>query len=1058
MSNIQNTVETVNILAAVFFIYSIYGLSTQKTARKGNFFGIVGMTISIIMLAISDSVSSWGYLILIIAMIPGLIIGSWMAIVVQMTGMPQMVGLLNAFGGLAAALASFATYLDPVGNANYTTKEVFILKIFLILGISIGVITFFGSVIACLKLMGKPKFMRKILALPGRHLINGFLVLLILGFAIPTLVYDLVDGLVFLVVITVVSVFLGIHFVAAIGGADMPVVISMLNSLSGWAGVMTGFSIGNDLLITTGSLVGSSGAILSYIMCKAMNRSFVNVFKGGKIAKKKKKTDGDEPEKIMEYVETFTDELAEALVNSQTVMIVPGYGMALGQAQHAVADLTSMLRKAKKKVTFGIHPVAGRLPGHMNVLLAEANVPYDIVLEMDEVNPDMSETDLVIVIGANDTVNSSAIEDPDSVIAGMPVIEVWKAKRVVVLKRGKGRGYTGIINPTFYKENTRVLFGNAKDSLEELNGVLRPIFKKDTDNIGEGSDEEDGLLKNQDNIDQSESTEEEIEEIPETFKKVGCVKEIHEGETLVAITPQTARKLLKSGYEVFIEAGCGENSMFSDDQYKNIQGLTILEDAEQVWKEVDIMLKYHAPEFNELTGEHEVDLAHEGQIIASFVWPAQNEDLLKKMSDAGVTSLAMDCVPRISRSQKLDARSSMAKVGGYRAVIEAASHFERFFLGEVTAAGKYPPAKVLIIGAGVAGLAAIGCAKNLGAVVRAFDTRPVVKEQVESLGAEFLEVKFEEDGTGQGGYAKTMSKEFIAAEMDLFNEQCKEVDIIITTAMIPGRPAPKLILEYMFDNLKEGSVVVDMAAGTGGNVEVTQKGKIIKHKGVTVLGLTDLSSRMGSQSSQMYGTNLWYLMDEVINMKLAPEEVEKPKRTAEYFDLDFDNEVIDAMCVVHDGKIRWPDCRPKFVPPKPQPEVKEIVEKKKEAVKEAKEPSFAAMVVKQIFFWVLMIAGAVLIGLFAPNSFIPHLSVFAMASVIGWTIIWNVVPALHTPLMSVTNAISGIVILGGMTLISNENWNTATTYIAAAAIFVATINIAGGFLVTQKMLRMFKKD
>ena len=410
----------------------------------------------------------------------------------------------------------------------------------------------------------------------------------------------------------------------------------------------------------------------------------------------------------------------------------------------------------------------------------------------------------------------------------------------------------------------------------------------------------------------------------------------------------------------------------------------------------------------------------------------------------------MDAVPRISRAQKLDALSSMANIAGYRAVVESAQHFGRFFTGQITAAGKVPPAKVMVIGAGVAGLAAIGAARSLGAIVRAFDTRPVVKEQVQSMGAEFLELDFAEDGTGAGGYAKVMSEEFIKAEMALFAEQAKDVDIIITTALIPGKRAPVLITKDMVESMKQGSVVVDLAAEQGGNCEVTKPGEINHHHGVTIIGYTDLPSRMAPQSSQLYGTNLFHLLDDMT------------KKGHEY-KVDMDDEVVRGALIVYEGE-RLPPPPPKAPSeaPKPKPAAPTAATaptappKPVEAAVKAPEKSNSTFSTRDLV--VLGLIGLVLltIGIGAPTSFLSHFTVFVLACFVGWQVIWNVKPALHTPLMSVTNAISGIIIIGGIVQISGS-LTSPTTILGAIAILIGTINIAGGFLVTQRMLKMFRK-
>lgn len=467
----SNSLVTVAYIAAsVLFILSLGGLSHQESARKGNLYGIIGMGLAFIATALSPQVT--GYATLITMIVPGVIIGAIVASRVAMTSMPELVAILHSFVGLAAVLVGLGNYLNP--DSELVGAEASIHQVEIYIGVFIGAITFTGSIIAFGKL--RAILSSKPLMLPGRHLLNlGMLVATVwLGFLFMQTPFP--DGLKPLLIMTGIACVLGLHLVAAIGGADMPVVISMLNSYSGWAAAAAGFMLSNDLLIITGALVGSSGAILSYIMCRAMNRSFISVILGGfgegasssKTDKGEKKTEG-------KVHPTNVEETAELLMHARSVIITPGYGMAVAQAQHGVSDIIKFLRQQKIHVRFGIHPVAGRLPGHMNVLLAEANVPYDIVLEMDEINNDFPETDVVLVIGANDTVNPSAMEDPDSPIAGMPVLEVWKAAHVIVMKRSLASGYAGVDNPLFYKENTQMLFGDAKQNIDKILSHLREM-------------------------------------------------------------------------------------------------------------------------------------------------------------------------------------------------------------------------------------------------------------------------------------------------------------------------------------------------------------------------------------------------------------------------------------------------------------------------------------------------------------------------------------------------------------------------------------------------------
>jgi len=459
----EGVITTAYILASVLFILALGGLSNQETARRGNVYGIIGMAIALIATIGGAQVTSYG--VLAVCMAVGAVIGILVAARVQMTAMPQLVAALHSFVGLAAVLVGFASYLDPAAHfASEIERAIHETEVYL--GVLIGAVTFTGSVIAFGKLSGKVT--SKPLILPARHWLN-----LGLGLACIWLGVEFVgaegtaQGLTPLLIMTVIALIFGVHMVMAIGGADMPVVISMLNSYSGWAAAATGFMLGNDLLIVTGALVGSSGAILSYIMCKAMNRRFIAVIAGGFGSSGGTKSAGGETEQG-EVVPTSAEETARLLAESDSVVIVPGYGMAVAQAQHIISEITNKLRGQGVNVRFAIHPVAGRMPGHMNVLLAEAKVPYDIVLEMDEINEDFPETDAVLVIGANDIVNPSARTDPDSPIAGMPVLEVWRAKTVVVMKRSMATGYAGVQNPLFFNDNTRMLFGDAKASVGEI--------------------------------------------------------------------------------------------------------------------------------------------------------------------------------------------------------------------------------------------------------------------------------------------------------------------------------------------------------------------------------------------------------------------------------------------------------------------------------------------------------------------------------------------------------------------------------------------------------------
>jgi NAD(P) transhydrogenase subunit alpha len=524
-------------------------------------------------------------------------------------------------------------------------------------------------------------------------------------------------------------------------------------------------------------------------------------------------------------------------------------------------------------------------------------------------------------------------------------------------------------------------------------------------------------------------------------QRIGVPKEIFVGEKRVATVPDVVTKLIKLGFSVVVEQGAGDLADLPDEAYVQA-GATIAPSAAALWSGSDIVFKVRAP-----TAE-EVALMHEGQTLIGFLWPAQNPDLMQQLASKKVTALSIDALPRtLSRAQKMDALTSMAGVSGYRAVVEAAGAFGRFFNGQITAAGKVPPAKVFIAGAGVAGLAAIGAAASLGAIVRANDTRAEVADQVVSLGGEFVKVDYEEEGSGGGGYAKVMSEGFQAAQREMYAQQAKECDIIITTALIPGKPAPKLITAEMVRSMKAGSVIVDMAAEQGGNCELTEPGKAVVKHGVTIVGYTDLASRMARQSSTLYGTNLFRLTEELCKTKDG------------VINVNMEDDAIRGLTVIKEGAITWP-APPLAAAPKPAPKPAAAPAAKKghghgepSGPMPAGQLAIVAAVVTVLF---------ALVGAYAPAAFLSHFTVFVLACFVGYMVVWNVKPALHTPLMSVTNAISSIIAIGALVQISPmanavERPNTLIVVLASLALVLTAINMFGGFAVTQRMLAMFRK-
>ena len=523
--------------------------------------------------------------------------------------------------------------------------------------------------------------------------------------------------------------------------------------------------------------------------------------------------------------------------------------------------------------------------------------------------------------------------------------------------------------------------------------------------------------------------------------RIGIPAETSAGEKRVATVPDVVEKLIKLGFAVSVQSGAGEVANFSDDTYR-AAGASVVDGAAKLWAESDIVFKVSVPT------QEEVGLMREGGHLVGFIWPAQNPELMQQLAAKKATVLAIDCLPRIlSRAQKMDALSSQAGVAGYRAVIEAANVFGRFFNGQITAAGKVPPAKVFIAGAGVAGLAAIGTAAGLGAIVRANDTRAEVADQVKSLGGEFVKVEYEEEGGGGGGYAKVMSEGFQQAQREMYAKQAKEVDIIITTALIPGKPAPRLITAEMVMSMKPGSVIVDMAAERGGNCELTEPGQAVVKHGVTIVGYTDLNSRLAKQSSALYATNLFRLTEELCKTKDG------------IINVNMEDDAIRGLTVIKDGVVTWPAPAPKL----PAVPVKPAVTKAIAAPAHGYGSGAPASAGKTVAIFGVAALLFLLVGAYAPAEFLGHFTVFVLACFVGYMVVWNVTPALHTPLMSVTNAISSIIAIGALVQIAPpmapglsrpDEWIRG---LAVAGIALTAVNMFGGFAVTRRMLSMFRK-
>ncbi|ELP88204.1 NADP transhydrogenase subunit alpha, putative [Entamoeba invadens IP1] len=1078
---LSNIVSVGNIVVSLCFILALRGLSAQTSAKMGNIYGIIGMSVAFFAAIMNKVCDYFGVYadeeynewilyttgIYLVCIIPAAVIGIFIASKVEMVQMPQLVAGFHSFVGLAAVLIGFAHWIKDAENytgVHEKTEENGIAYLTMIgletvLGIFIGGLTFTGSIVAFGKLQGIIRSKPLIIGGNFRHVINAVSCAVGCLLVIPYIAveyislndYNIIDdnpdtmhdiqynsvfiNMAILMVVTIISFFIGWHLVMAIGGADMPVVISMLNSYSGWATAAAGFLLNNYAMIVSGALIGSSGAILSYIMCAAMNRGFLSVILGigthktETAASPVTKNEKDTGNKEVNPIEV--GEFAKLLVDSHKIAIVPGYGMAVAKAQHVVAELANMLTKAGKTVNFIIHPVAGRLPGHMNVLLAEASVPYKIVFAMEEVE-DLSDYDVCIVVGANDTVNPIAETDPNCPLAGMPIIKTYQAKVVVVNKRSLNQGYAAVDNPLFFFNNTRMYLKDSKAGFESLNSEVKKILGEvvHTETTESGATEKTGLL-------QGISDAAPVKIDPEDLF-IGVPKE-KTPEKMVAMVPSVCKQLRSRGYGIYIESGAGLLSTYSDEDYRRV-GCKIAETTDEVYEKANIICKVNPPT------EEEIEVMKQGQTLISFFYPKKNPDLLEKAVQKGITVISMDCVPRVSNAQCMDALSSQNNLAGYRSIIEASNKFGRLLMGQVTAAGKSQPANVFIIGVGVSGLAAISTAKALGAQVKAFDSRAAAKEQAESVGAEFCTVSVIEDSEDKNtGYAKAASQKFIDAEYALFRQILPEMDIVVTTANIPGRTAPILVTQDMVDSMKIGSVIVDLAAPNGGNCEVTRSGETYVYDNkVTVIGQVDFTVRMAPQASQLYAQNIFNFMNHVC--KKATEFVIKS-----------DDVIQRQMTVCSSGQNMYPA---------PPMEIRQQPPKKETAApsvavaaepEQQKKKSYTGTIVSVICLLLLVI-----FMLFMPSMFVTAVMSFVLAIIVGYYVIWNVTSALHTPLMSVTNAISGIIAVGGITNIyltpmKDEGliYYICVTVVGCLAVFIACLNVFGGFFITHRMLQMF---
>ena len=1031
--------------SSLLMMMSIKGLGSHETSKRGNALGIAGVSAAVLTVVLSNWVSPAGIATQFFWFLPvaavGQFIGISVAKSVQMDQMPELVASFHSLTGLAAVLVGLSTQL---GHSDLSVAKM----IETFLGVSVGAATFSGSVAAAMKLHGM--IPGGPVGLSSRMYINtiaglGLGAQLWAYMAFPSWrVLSLCGN-------TALSLVLGTMLVLPIGGADIPIVISLLNSLSGLATSATGFSLDNSLLVMSGALIASSGAILSDIMCKGINRSLFSVLAGGfgvDTSAPGSAPSGDSTT-VQEITSISVQQMVSKLQQAKRVLIIPGYGMAVARCQAGVCEIFEELKKRGVDVVFGIHPVAGRLPGHMNVILSEAGIPYDVVKEMEEVNAEMESFDVAIVLGANDIVNPATATDPKSPIYGMPAIECWKAKNVVVMKRSMNTGYSGVDNPLFYLGNTSMLFGDAKDTVDKLHLGIAESDLSEWPYMGSlQSDSKEGNTFSASAV----TSLPDLSRLPQNPKlTIGALPSNESGkEKRIPISPKVALKLRQLGFAVLVPSGIGVDCGWTDLWFEQ-HGAKILANEKQVIEQSDFILKVTPLTEDQMAIRPPPEGIERKQVlITSFPTTRElMETLVPKLVDRQLTAFNLSMVPRISRAQSMDIMSSMANLAGYKAVINAFHRLGKLSRSSVTAGGNIPAARVFVIGCGVAGLSAIATAHALGATVVATDVRPATKEQVESIGAKFLSVETSDDSSlpaERGGYASEVTASFAERQKALYREYTASADIVITTAMVPGKPAPKLVSSEMARQMKPGSIIVDLAAPSGGNCELTIPDEIITDPSsrVCIDGTCNYAAELVQLSSELFSQNCFAFVENLCGKSKSAEGLVATWATSQRFDLT--DVIVRQSIVIDDGAVMYP-------PPAleiPTPVASSI---QKNIIPVTLEVSNSSRYSEEF----LIVTGAAALGalgLTADFRTVRLVGDFVLSCVIGHFTVSSVTPALHTPLISVTNALSGIIVVGGM-LEMGPNMSPQSVC-ALSAVLVSLVNVSGGFAVTDRMLNMFK--
>ncbi|KAH7648134.1 pyridine nucleotide NAD(P) transhydrogenase alpha plus beta subunit [Cryptosporidium bovis] len=1116
-TSLNPMVTSCYLFSALCFIYSIKGLSSRSSGYKSNIVGFVGMIIGILITMTEEGFGNH-YIVFLLTMLVSGGIGVYIAEKTELIRMPQLVAVFHSLIGLSAVLVSYSFFYTSL-EGNELVETTILRRIEIFVGGMMGMITFIGSVIAAMKL--DDIIPSKSTKIPYK---NSCLMLILSSILITgacfcstnnqiTTLTNLHCGMIF-------SAIFGVFMIISIGGADMPVVISMLNSYSGWSTTITGFLLDNTLLIVSGALIGSSGAILSYIMCKGMNRNFMSVILGG--------FDQIEDSSIAGVIEddkcykTTPSETARLLLDSSKVLIVPGYGMAVSRSHKCISEIVKELESCGCKVDVCIHPVAGRMPGHMNVLLAEADVPTNIIKEMDQVNDNMEDYDVVLVVGANDIVNPAALLK-ESKIFGMPVIFVWKARQVIVSKRSLGHGYACIDNELFTKLNTKMLLGDSRKTLNFVKRILKGDSSSNDSNTSENSDllndrkntEYDdianetsplinGLNEQKEQLEERELDESKYDSVS-VQRRIAILPGIYEEEDkniiILPIPPSEVCRFRRRGYGIVLSKECisTQSNYFTEEEYVK-GGAFVYESTREMIKESEIVIKLGKPTIKEVETlkRGHVLICNMCTIGQSYNVDKENkkDKLLTTLSNKGITVIDLDQIPRTSNAQTMDVRTTVSNISGYRAVVEAMNYLPRIGRSISSAAGTVKQSTVLVIGVGVAGLQAIATARSMGTRVIAMDTRLESKEEAESCGAKFVKLP---DVTTNNN-----SDTILNEQRKVIERYLKDTDIVITSANISGAISPVIITNEAVKKMKQGSVIIDLSADFGGNCELTERNKIVtdKESGVTIIGKSNFLFSMPLQSSELFSGNIYSLIVEM-------------GKTADKFKCNLENDIIGKACIIHEGKILkfFPDQNKQYknvIGDKTFTERQytnttvsddnltttttttsttsttasntvssslisiqncfhsedeacdECRDNKTKGVKSRTIKSLKQFTRKYItpncYFLLSMIMSIVLfiiMGINMSTIQIYNIFSFIISIIVGYHCVWEVDSKLHTPLMSITNALSGVIIIGSMVQYGTQTITT-NTLMALAATFLSSINTFGGFYVTNRMLALFE--